>query len=506
MSKIEGLKNQVERFQSNIFGLDVRSLGLFRVLLGLSLLGNHIVFKWLNFSDIYAPSKGLLGNDFMEVAPKGYPFSWLQFIHSDMTMYVVFILASIAYFLFTIGYKPQASSMLSLFFFGGISMRYFPIRSGWDYYFYVLLALSIFLPIGKYFSLFQQNDSYKKDEARTCWSWMLIFQIGVIYSFAGLSKIGHLWQDGKALWYLCMDTTINREIGANFAMSSPEWLIELLTYITKYWEILFLPLLFFPYKNQWLRIFLSFSILLFHFVVDLFTDVGHFKWAGLCAAILLLPSIFWNNVTLYKRIIPKWSSGKDVKEWLQKFEIPSFAGTFLCIYVFVGVTTENIVHNIWERNFYFKQSEERQRNPLAVLYPWDSFLFKQAWSMYSPNPNYEFGKLTVEGLQENGLVLDLISGEVVDTLQPSLKKDYTDVMVRKTMMNKMKLSIQKVQDEIFNQHFFNFQINKYISEHPEVRLKEAYMVLYSWDGRTYYHHRDKINIERKVFYHGAINY
>ncbi|MBX7226473.1 MAG: HTTM domain-containing protein [Chitinophagales bacterium] len=506
MSKKEGLKNQLKEIQRAVFGLDLRSLGMFRVFLGMALCWNHIIYKLVNFSDIYAPSKGLLGNGFMELAPKGYPFSWLQFIHSDIAMLIVFMLTPMVYLLFSLGYKPQLTSLLSLIFFGGISMRYFPIRSGWDYYFYVLIALSIFLPVGHYFSCFKSKNAPKSAENRSGWAWLMIVQIGIIYTFAGLSKFGNLWQEGKALWYLCMDTTINTSLGERFAMRSPEWVLKLFTYLTKYWEILFLPLLFLPYKNQNIRMFLSCSIVLFHFVVNLFTDVGHFKWAGLCAAILLMPSIFWEKMGWYRKFIPKWERGSDVKDWLRNIEIPPIAGTILCAYIFLGMISENITHNIWERNFYFKQSKERQRNPLSAMFPWNSWLFKQAWSMYSPNPNYELGKLTIEGLKEDGQLVDLITGRSIDTLQPRLTKDYGDYQVRKLMMNKMKLSIQKTQDEVFNQYFFNFQINKFVAEHPTIKLKEAYMVLYSWDGRAFYQDQKVKKIERKEYYRGAISY
>ncbi|MEE2889192.1 MAG: HTTM domain-containing protein [Planctomycetota bacterium] len=171
--------------------LDIASLVAFRIFLGASILFETLRY-WID---------GNLKSYYID-APfhfKFYGFSWVERMPEPL-MNLVFLLTALSALGVLVGYRHRISSIL-LF----VTFTYTFLLDAATYrnHFYLLSLLSllmIFLPAGRYFSM----DASRKPEIRSthcpAWCiWLLRFQIGVVYFFAGVAKFDPGWIAGESL-------------------------------------------------------------------------------------------------------------------------------------------------------------------------------------------------------------------------------------------------------------------------------------------------------------------
>jgi len=163
-----------------IYGLDLRSLGVFRIILGITLIYDLIFNKIIYYNSLYDYTNGIMGKSYLN--SEIYRESFLSFLNSDYEMPFVFVIALILYTLFISGYLYRVSSLLTLFFFAYISHKYFLTMTGADQIITALLVFSVFLPLDKVFSVKNLKTSLKNNvEIRSIAVWGILIQISLIY-------------------------------------------------------------------------------------------------------------------------------------------------------------------------------------------------------------------------------------------------------------------------------------------------------------------------------------
>lgn len=464
----------------NIYGLDIRSILLFRFTLGLVLLYNLFVYKIFSFKSIYSPKTGFLGNDFVKNLAIDKPLSWLKYIDSDFGIIIVFISAAICYLLFTFNIKPFFSALLSYFFFSSINLRYFPIRAGWDYYIDALLFLTILLS-------FFYDDNRKENENRSSFAYLIIFQVGIIYLFAALSKYGTNWKNGTAVSYILSDIQLNTSLADYVIKALSSTIIKILTYTTLIWEFTLIFILFFPYKNEKLRLFVSFSILIFHWTINLFADVGHFKYITTCVAILLLPDVFWNAIparitNTINLIINKWSKS-DIKINLKQNNYFTTFKKAVLIYILSAIFFSNFFFILKTKGIIDINKSQNISNTILSIYPKKSYFFSQNWAMYSPNPMTELGVLKMEGITINGKVINIIKPS--NKSSDIFKEDFNTYSYNNQLLTIFKSKIVQHKDDKIIQSWFQYYVNNYTKDSSLPKIKTASLYLYSINGKEF---------------------
>jgi len=379
-----------------IYGLDLRSLGVFRIILGITLIYDLIFNKIIYYNSLYDYTNGIMGKSYLN--SEIYRESFLSFLNSDYEMPFVFVIALIIYTLFISGYLYRVSSLLTLFFFAYISHKYFLTMTGADQIITALLVFSVFLPLDKVFSVKNLKTSLKNNvEIRSIAVWGILIQISLIYFYNAINKTGISWLEGNAVKIALADTITSNMSYSKSAFYFSNLFSSITTYTTYAYELFFPLALFSPFKNQKLRCFVSFFIILFHVSIQIFMDVGYFHMVYICIAFLMLPSIFWN----------KLSSRKLSKETLN-VQYPTIKRVIIISLIFLVI----------QRNFFnfcnrltFSDTAIYQ----VVYYPF-KFLndlplstpfISQYWAFYSPAPPLELGILTIEGETLEGRKINL---------------------------------------------------------------------------------------------------
>ncbi len=96
---------------NKIFGLDLRSLGFFRILLGLTLLFDLFFNKILYYEELYSINNGFQGSTFLNSSL--FKDSVFGFIQTNSEMPLLLFLALISYIFFILGFIFRYSKVFA---------------------------------------------------------------------------------------------------------------------------------------------------------------------------------------------------------------------------------------------------------------------------------------------------------------------------------------------------------------------------------------------------------
>ncbi|MFN8237716.1 MAG: HTTM domain-containing protein [Chitinophagales bacterium] len=381
--------------------LDGRSVSLFRILLGVSILYNLLFIK-LPYTSQFWGEHTIIPVSVMQLMNGKDAFSIFDYVRNDFFAYGWMAVSILLAILFTIGFYTQLVSFLLLFFYFNILQAFSRYNPGFDKYTFQLLTWSCFLPLGNFFTI-SKTDIRKQIPLSV--SVILIVQLCWIYFCTGLAKYGDSWLNGYAVKIMASDAWNASSLAAFFSDNS--WVYKPLTYLTLFLEVAFPFLILIPSHKDILKYIAVVFLMIFHGSIFLLTDVGNFSITGIAAAAVLLPASFWDRVG-YKRSV--------------SYFIPKYSKIKIAI---LTVLTAFVVYVISEKNILFLTKNSAWRNSAsanitsAILQKTDipvfienSFLF-QNWKMFAPNPIMDAGWISIEYKGEDGLLYDLFTDEIV---------------------------------------------------------------------------------------------
>ena len=292
-----------------LFAIDPRSLGLFRFLFGLSLLGN-VLHRW-DWVRAFYSNEGVLPNHnhLFLLKDEGKAWSVYHAFSNVGEGHFALLVTTVFVVMFTIGFKTKAFHFLLLVCFVSLNGRNVLIDSVGDSLAIALLALTIVLPLGaaygvdsmrKSFAAFDEktadelNDRSRPellDAPFTLAFLGLLVLLGMVYYGAALQQTGETWQDGSALWYALHVDRWTSGIGVSLRDSA-----GLLSAWTKaLWaaQLIVVPLAIIPLARQITRP-IAIAAMVFHALTfGLLFTYGMYGWSLLAASALLIPSELW---------------------------------------------------------------------------------------------------------------------------------------------------------------------------------------------------------------------
>jgi hypothetical protein len=283
------------RFQE-LVGLDLRSLALFRIVLGLLLLtdlGIRSTALYAHYTD-----RGLMPisalSDFGEVSIHVFNGSiWFQG--------ALFVIAGLFAGALLVGYHTQLVTLVSWFLLVSLHSRNPLICQGGDVLLRLLLFWGIFLPLGARWSLDSARSTCGAAAQRvvSLGSVALILQVCIVYWFAAASKSDPIWRsEGTAVYYALSLDTFATPLGESL-LDYPQ-LLRFLTFGTVLFEAVAPLLLFIPVCIGPIRLCVVAAFLLFHlFGLALCMELGPFPYVCAAAWLPLLPTWFWEVLGRY---------------------------------------------------------------------------------------------------------------------------------------------------------------------------------------------------------------
>lgn len=290
MKKLISLCN---RFVSAVFSLDLRSLGIMRIALGVLVLFNLLEIS-SGFDAFIGPSGICPLSDYKLKQHLG----WSLYALGDTAWFSAGLMIIHAFFAFllTIGFWTRTATFFCwLLTFSLINRTPF-INFGGDYVLQFMLMWGIFLPLGAKFSVdgFFAKKPVKYpvnvcNPATACFIGQLIF----IYVDTGILKNDVCWSDLTAVYYALGSKYFSSPFAAYLMAYPVIW--QSLTWLTIFLERYFVLLLLCPVRQPMIRGVIVSVFIAFHTGILIFLNVGWFSFVMIIYWVGFVPAIWWEH-------------------------------------------------------------------------------------------------------------------------------------------------------------------------------------------------------------------
>jgi predicted DCC family thiol-disulfide oxidoreductase YuxK len=285
-----------------VFGIDLRTLALLRIMLGVAILCD-VINRWPYAAALYSddgvwPRQAAMAFNAASRWSLLYVSGGAWLVHA---LFVGLVLAALA---LIYGYRTRVATGIAWVLFVSLTNRNLIIQQGGDILLCLLLFWSLFLPLGARFSI---DDAMRSEHAKvdvqtqprshgyfSAATAALLLQASYVYVFGALLKTGPAWtQDHSAIYYALSLESIARPAGEWFAVHFKGLLSALTAYV--YWLELLMPLyMFTPLFFLVFRGIGLFLLILLHLGFAVLLNVGLFPLISIVSLCAFLPGSAWD--------------------------------------------------------------------------------------------------------------------------------------------------------------------------------------------------------------------
>jgi len=493
------------------YGLDLRSLALFRLAVGYMLLYD-LFSRSLDLRAHYT-DVGILTRERLVGGWGQKLFYSLHTFGGDTTSQaVLFSVAAVFAAMFFVGYRTRLAAIVSWVLLCSVQGRNYIVLQGGDDMLRVMLFWGMFTPLGARFSVdailaqrswVKQSLAYAPNapvpERRlpkrvlSLATTVLVLQLLTVYFVSAALKTGPTWhQDGSAIHLALHHHAFVTRIGRLVAQL-PTHILQGMTWQV-WWLELMGPLLFFvPWGTFWWRTVQAALFISFHFGLFLTMELGHFPWVAMGCWLVVLPSWFWDrpllaatnklNVRQRLRNLSKWLQGLVVRNepWLgEPFRMPrvqaSLVGS-LVLLVFASYAGYGASYAMQHRG----QVNGERFEPLLML------RLHANWGMFAPNPPNTSGWLVSVAKQKNGNEIDVWNdGQPVTFDEP----DLPNTTYRRERWRKFGDNILSGGHAAIRGYFLRWLCLDWNEDHPGAEAIEEITLFHiaqtaNWPGKGY---------------------
>lgn len=278
----------------SLFGIDLRTLALFRTLLGLVLLWTLL----RGFSDLEAfwTDWGVMPRAWIIETDSANRVSF--YFLNGSTWFVAALLAAqcVLALMYLLGWRTRLANVLSLVLWGSLMNRNPITLIGGDLLMACLLFWSCFLPVGARFSVDAAlaTNPPPRDPRHLSWaSAGLLIQVMSVYFFSAILKNGVEWFPEYTAVYYTMSLDRYATPLGQWLLNFPA-LLEALTAFVFWLEAIGPLLMFLPWLNRPLRFVLMLLFMGMHAGFILCLEIGHFPYVSIASLSAFLGGWFWD--------------------------------------------------------------------------------------------------------------------------------------------------------------------------------------------------------------------
>ena len=414
--------------RSTYLTVDRRSLGLFRIALGLVLFSD-LFRRWAELRFWYANSGLLPNHTILWRPPASSLFSLFFTLSSVHEAQLGFVLCAAVYAMFLTGYCTGWAQVLTLLARVSLNSRIAVLENGGDMVMNLLCLLTLPLPLGARFSLDALLAPPENARARTALGLSepglderqepvesiavlgLILQFSLIYLLNAANKSGPAWRDGTAVHYALHQDKLSTWLGVWMREHLPLAAIHALSWSTIATECLGFVLIITPVFVKQARALAVCIMPTLHLSFALGLNLGGFTPAMVSFYPLLLRPEHWSWLSrrfgarfapaaaAFEHRVRPWlgprrSTTSTTAPWRQSLR----EGAVLLLLFVIGtqVLNENAAVPL----------ALRPRQPAwakaVIEYP----RILQGWSMFSPEPSRVDSMIYVDAVTAAGTHVD----------------------------------------------------------------------------------------------------
>ena len=402
----------------NLFGIDPRSLALFRMAMAALLLAD-LTIRATDLRAMYTDDGMFSRALICRLATTIWNWSFHFGSGSWGYQAMLFGIAAVLALALLVGFETRLATLGSWLMLVSLQHRVPPILSGAEILLRMLLFWAMFLPLGRVWSVDRWLDKRRgtvviqdrQTQVLSVASAAILLQMALMYFFSAIFKSNAQWLHGDVIAGTLRHDFFASPLGAHL-LQYPR-LLAGMTWTTFALEWAAPLLLFFPGRKARLRLVLIAVLAAMHLSIALFLEVGLFSYVAMTGLALFLPAEFWNS-----RLLSRFSrrsdedkqlagAGKYIAEKRSRF---FYAAQGLCLVLLIYVFAINL--------------NGLPSRPLAPLTPekWKplttAFGLGQRWGMFDSIPSMD-GWYIARAKLKDGSEVDLLrNGAAVDWTRP----------------------------------------------------------------------------------------
>ena len=281
-----------------VFGLDLRSLALFRIGLALVIIIDLIIRAGdlrAHYSDYGISPRSDSIDQFID------PWYWsIHLINGQpFVQGLLFILAGLIALALLFGYRTRLATIASWAMVISLHNRNHELLFAVDAVLRALLFWAMFLPLGGCYSVDSALDSSKKPPAKLFASvatFALMVQQVLIYAGSAAYKAkSEVWHDGTAVYYALSFDQYATPVGL-FFLHHLSWLLAPFTLFSLWFEFIAPFIIFIPWRVTFFRCLAVILFVLLHLSFGLFFTLELFPFLSIASWLVFIPSAIWDNL------------------------------------------------------------------------------------------------------------------------------------------------------------------------------------------------------------------
>ena len=379
------------------FSIDLRSLALFRIAIGLVLF-RDIVQRFGDLEALHADTGILPRAMLFELYDA--PVLSLHALSGSVTWQAVLLtIAAAAAICLILGYRTRVAVVVSWLMLLSIHVRNPFILNGGDVYLLDLLLWSTLLPLGARWSLDAKRDPAPgPDRLLSIASAGILLQVAGLYLISVLYKTGEPWGSELTAVYYAVHLD-------GYATAIGEWmtgwplpLLQLLTAATLTIEIAGPVVALSPFRTAYCRMAAVVTFIGFHLSMRAALTLGMFTWAACIAWLLFVPCEFWERIRdLREGAGPGRRVGRETPLAVPDSRVrpATLLATGMLLAALIAVIS----------------AVGRDFDALRTVgAPMRAIRFTQHWNMFSPQPSTRGTWFTFTGYTSTGDAVDVLHG------------------------------------------------------------------------------------------------
>jgi len=436
---IGGPRENAER----IFGIDVRSLALFRICLALLMLGD-LLYRAQDLKAHYTDA-GVMPVALTSLYQQQHWWWSIHNLHPALAPEVVlFLIAGLFALSLLVGYRTRMVSVVCWLLLISLQNRNTLVLTGGDTMLRVMAFWGMFLPLGVRWSVDRALDKTGAPMPKRIFSVgsvALIVQLTIIYLFGAMLKTGPTWRTDYTAIYYSMSIGQFATPLAKFLLHYPN-ILKPLTFFA--WNLeLFAPFLIVAsaYSGR-LRTLVVLTYMGFHITLGQCLELGLFPTIGVLTWTVLLPDWFWQQWFHLMARLPKGPSPPFVAALSARWAVwreslhpqsvttrTSRAAQCLVVFYLVYVICWNV------RTLDFNRHV--QWFPQSLNWIGEMTRMDQSWELFAPDPMKSTGWIVVDGELQDGEHVDLKRQTATLSYEPPplISTTYYNERWRKYLMN-----------------------------------------------------------------------
>jgi predicted DCC family thiol-disulfide oxidoreductase YuxK len=297
MSETPRLADRLNRKLEEVWGVDLRSLALFRIALA-GLVLTDLFNRAFSLNAHYTDQGVLPRKILIEFGLTSWRFCAHLLAGSSWSVAVLFVLHAVAALMLLFGWRTRLATIITWVLLLSLHNRNPVVLQGGDILLRLLLFWAMFLPLGARYSIdyaLRSEMDHDSNQLISGATVAILFQVCLVYWFNAFHKYDPIWRsEYTAVHYALALDQFTKPFG--LWIKQFHSLTKVLTFTTLHWEMWGPLVALCPFWTRWTRMAAVIIFIGMHIGFLLCMELGLFPYISIVCWLVFIPGSFWDGL------------------------------------------------------------------------------------------------------------------------------------------------------------------------------------------------------------------